>query len=306
MGKDKRFLTYEQQIQLLKEKKLYIENDELAKHFLAKYGYYSLISGYKDIFKIEKNGNYKSDASFNKMVHLYIFDEYLRYAFLTEIIKIEKHIKSVYSYNFCLLYGDRQANYLNVNHYNYSQYQDEVNELTAILQNILDNPSRYPYVEYNIKKYGTVPLWVLMNTLTLGNLAKMYSFSTEKLQSKVAREFENIYNVHLNSMLNVLSKFRNVCAHGERLYNYKTRKSIKSLPAHSKLSRYSPSGKNDLFNVFICLKYLSSPEDFQVTAIQLQKILESTTPHLGGEYMSKVLSEMGFPKNWEDIIKMDK
>ena len=108
MEKKKRFLTYEEQIDLLKKKNLNIENDKNAIGFLKRFSYYSLISGYKDIFKIEKNGNYRSDASFKKIVTLYTFDEILKNSILHEIIRIEKHIKSLYSYSFCELYGDKQ------------------------------------------------------------------------------------------------------------------------------------------------------------------------------------------------------
>lgn len=304
MKTQKRFLTYDQQIQLLKDKKLNVENDQLAKHFLSKYSYYSLISGYKDIFKIQKNGDYKPDASLSKIVHLYLFDEFLRNTFLNEIIKVEKHIKSIYSYNFCLLYGDQQADYLNVNNYNYVRYQKEVNEFAGMVQDLLNNPSKYSYIEYNINEYGTVPLWVIMNAITFGSIAKMYSFSTNKLQSQIAKEFPNVYTYQLNSMLKMLSKYRNVCAHGERLYNYQTRTSLKTLPVHTALSGYNPLSKNDLFNVLICLKYLSNKEDFSATVTVLEELIKSTLPHLGINYMAAVLHKMGFPANWSDIIKL--
>ena len=189
---NKRFLTYEEQIELLKNKKLHIDNEDDAVSYLKQDGYYSLISGYKDIFKIEKNGNYKSDATFNKIVSLYIFDEYLRHLVLHEIIKIEKHIKSLYSYSFCLLYGDKQDDYLNVTNYNYSKYQKEINDFVSIVQNLLRSPEKYNYVNYNITKYGTVPLWVIIQTLTFGNLSKMYMFSNQSLQSQIARNFKNV------------------------------------------------------------------------------------------------------------------
>ena len=74
----KHFLSYDEQIDLLKQKKLSIKNDEIAKSELKRYSYYSLITGYKDIFKIAKNGDYKSDASFEGIIYLYKFDDYMR------------------------------------------------------------------------------------------------------------------------------------------------------------------------------------------------------------------------------------
>lgn len=142
---EKRFLTYEQQIELLKSKKLAIDNDELAKMYLSRYGYYSLISGYKDIFKEQRNGNYRQDADFEKIVTLYTFDEYLRHSVLHEIIRIEKNIRSLYSYSFCILFGDNQNDYLNANNYNYNTYQSDVNTFISMVQETLQHSEKYPW-----------------------------------------------------------------------------------------------------------------------------------------------------------------
>ena len=49
------FFSYQQQIEkLVKEKDLLIADEEYAKEMLKRYSYYSLISGYKDIFKNTK------------------------------------------------------------------------------------------------------------------------------------------------------------------------------------------------------------------------------------------------------------
>lgn len=304
--KEKRFLTYEQQIELLKSKKLHIDNEQLAIEKLKQYSYYSLISGYKDIFKVEKNGDYKADACFEDIVSLYTFDDYLRNRFLHEIIRIEKKIKSLYSYSFCSLYGDNQNDYLNATNYNYEQYQDGVNKLISTIQRNLDNSEKYPYVNYNKQQYGTVPFWVIIQTLTIGNISKIFFYSRQALQSQVAREFDNIYGNHLSSMLNVLSKFRNVCAHGERLYNYKTKKSILDLPIHTKIENYNPTSKNDLFNVLICLKYLSKDSDFTSMIKTIDGMIRIMVNSLGQDYATAILNEMGFPENWKDLGTLEK
>lgn len=302
----KKFLKYEEQLDLLTSKKLTIRDKDIAINKLKKYSYYSLVCGYKDIFKVEKNGDYKNDASFDHLVTLYEFDDHLRYMFLHEIIRIEKKVKSIYAYSFCELYGDKQDDYLNVTNYDYQKYQKGINDLTSRIQDILEMPERYPNINYNVTTYGTVPLWVLIHTLTLGNLSKMFEFSKQELQSRVAREFTGVYGHQLISMLNVLSKFRNVCAHSERLYNYTTKKAIVDLPIHKKLDNYTCKSKNDLFNVFVCLKYLSEENDFIAFSTTLENVIESLFYALGDNYANLVLTKMGFPKNWKDIIALDK
>ena len=177
----KHFLSYDEQIDLLKQKKLSIINDEIAKSELKRYSYYSLITGYKDIFKIAKNGDYKSDASFEGIINLYKFVRlYERVFFTCNLYILEKHIKSLYSYSFCELYGDKQNDYLDANNYNYSKYQTDVNNFISILNGIIRHSSRYKYVHHNKTKYKNVPLWVIMQTLTFGNLSKMYNFFKSK------------------------------------------------------------------------------------------------------------------------------
>ncbi len=63
----------------------------------------------------------------------------------------------------------------------------------------------------------------------------MYSFSQQKLQSKIASNFDGVMGFQLNTLIRVLSYFRNVCAHNERLYNYKTTNVIKDMPVHNLL-----------------------------------------------------------------------
>lgn len=48
----KPFMTYDQQIAKLKEKQLIIPDDAKAKEELRRVGYYALITGYKELFKI--------------------------------------------------------------------------------------------------------------------------------------------------------------------------------------------------------------------------------------------------------------
>ncbi len=303
MKQPKKFLTYEEQVELLKKKKLKIENDEQTILYLKRCSYYSLISGYKDIFKIEKNGDYRPDASIEKIADLYVFDEYLRNIFLHKIINIEKTIKSLYSYSFCQMFGETQEDYLNINNYNYanSKYRTDINRFISTLENIIQNPEKHPYVDYNISTYGTVPFWIIIQVLTFGTISKMFTFSKEQLQSQVSREFNDIYPIQLSSMLSVLTKFRNVCAHGERLYNYKTRKELLDLPLHKEID-YNGK-KNDLFNVCICFKYLLPLTEFKsFIEIVLNGLLVNTEDVLGDYYYNELLKSMGFPNDWKQIL----
>ena len=55
---------------------------------LKQTSYYSLISGYKDIFKNPTTKKYKDGTRFEDIMELYYFDELLRQLFLRYLIKV--------------------------------------------------------------------------------------------------------------------------------------------------------------------------------------------------------------------------
>ncbi len=108
---------------------------------------------------------------------------------------------------------------------------------------------------------------MLSNVLTFGNLPKMYKVFPQTLRSKICKNFDYVNQRQMEQFLSVLTKFRNVCAHGERLFTYRTIDNISDLPLHQKMSIPKRGiqyvyGKNDLFAVVIAFRYLLSTEDF--------------------------------------------
>jgi len=178
------FLTYQQQLKKLVDKKLLIADTDYAISILKSTSYYSLICGYKDIFKDKSTGYYTNEATFENIFMLYSFDEELRGLFLKYILKVERKFKSLYSYAFCSKYGENQSEYLNVNNYNYMQFQNDINDLMGFMRKGINNNK--PYIQHHTNKYSNVPLWVLVNVLTFGNMSIAYQCLTPKLQSLIA------------------------------------------------------------------------------------------------------------------------
>lgn len=138
-----------------------------------------------------------------------------------------------------------------------------IDRLIKILGGYVTKPTDYHYINHAQRKYGNVPLWVLTNALTFGNISKMYMLLPQDIQIKVSRNYPCINESQMISILAVMVKFRNVCAHGERLFTYRTTDSIPDLPLHMKLkiarkgTQYV-NGKNDLFSVVVALRYMLS------------------------------------------------
>ena len=312
--KGKPFLTYEQQINKLKnEKSLKVSNQDDTISILKRTSYFALICGYKQLFKDKSTNKYKMGTSFYDIVDLYKFDQNVRLLFFSNILKIERHIKSIISYYFTEQFGDTQDKYLDENNYdnlsyNKSQVQTFIQQLNVTLNPPYGRPSEYEYINHHKKEYRNVPLWVIINALTFGNISKMYSFSKQSLKIKISKEFYGVNEKTLGDMLNILSKYRNVCAHNERLFNYKTRKSLPDLNLHKelkidKIGTLYKFGKTYLFSVAICFRYLLSHEDFRMFYHDLKKQIKIYSRKLKVLNLNDILNEMGFPLTWNKIEK---
>ena len=65
----KTFLTYQQQLQILEQdKQLSIPNCDYAKQMLEEISYYSLIGGYKSLFKHNASNKYVHGVTFDELV----------------------------------------------------------------------------------------------------------------------------------------------------------------------------------------------------------------------------------------------
>lgn len=306
--KSKPFMTYEQLLHKLKdEKKLGISDNDYAIKLLKEHSYFALISGYKSPFK-QKDGTYKIHVFIQDIYALYLFDDALRTLFLQYILKIEKHVKSLISYSFCEAYGEEQQHYLNATKYNYTPInQDDVNELITRLTKITNDPKNYPYIKHQKNQHGNIPLWVMMKALTLGTVSKMYSFLPQSIQHNVSKEFEYVHEGMLVQMLDLLARVRNVCAHNERLFDYKYQKGTiddtyihEALAINRKKGQYV-KGKNDLFAVVIVLKYLLSEEDFSNFIKKLEEIIKQLFSDTRMIQKPQLYKYMGFTENWLDI-----
>jgi abortive infection bacteriophage resistance protein len=153
---NKTFYTYDEQIEKLeKEKQLIISDPEFAKTTLQKLSYFSLIGGYKDLFKHKPSGNYLHGVTFEEITAFYYFDEELRTLFLKYILHVERQLKSMLSYYFCQKYGEQQTAYLTAGNFNYTRKnQYKINRLITTLSKTIALPSNYSYITHHATVYS--------------------------------------------------------------------------------------------------------------------------------------------------------
>jgi abortive infection bacteriophage resistance protein len=311
----KPFMTYDQQTQKLTSKNMIIQNEAATKEALHRVGYFSLISGYKDLFKNPTTRNYRDGTTFEDILALYHFDENLQELTLRHILCVEHHIRSVLSYAFCDAFGDSQTKYLTAQNYDYRSAKNQMDIARLInkhLNPLISRRTDYPYIEHHKTAHNNVPLWVLVNALSFGTISKMYTLSKPQLQSLVSQEFEVINEKQLGQILQVLTVYRNVCAHGERLFSYQSaRNDIPDLPLHRKLAIPQKGaqyiyGKHDYFAVVLSLRYLLPNSDFLTYKTHLSQLIDKVTRNNQQITETQLLHIMGMPQNWKRITAYKK
>lgn len=306
---DKKFMTYDEQICFLENaKNLIIDNRESALALLKRHSYFALINGYKHPFK-GSDGSYKSNTRIEDIHLLYLFDNRIRYVLMQSIMDVEIHIKSLLSYAFSEKYGEEESAYLAATNYNYDSavYQGGIDRLIQILTDTLNDYESYPYMKHQKEQHGNIPLWVLVKALTLGNISKMYSYQNPQIQTKISKEFSEVTEGDLSAFLDLLTRFRNVCAHNERLFDYRyNKRSINNMRIHremnipKKRNRYI-KGKSDFFAALISLKYLLTREKFDKLVNEISDAIDQLVKSTSQIKREQLYKYMGLPDDWHRL-----
>lgn len=250
-----------------------------------------MVNGYKAPFK-NKDGNYKKGTSIKDIYSLYIFDDAFRHILMKYILIVELNVKSLLSYSFSEKFGENQSEYQNAMNYKYTpNNQRDVNELIQIITKQINNAWKFFYVDHQKKKHNNIPLWVLIKTLTFGNMSKMYSLQQDCIKSDIAKEFPLIKENQLSIILDILTRYRNVCAHNERLFDFKYQQSrLKTTMIHKYFNLYTnnPSASN-LFDVIIFLKYLLNEYEFSSLVEDIDFILQKLSRETNQIQKSQIL-----------------
>lgn len=145
--------------------------------------------------------------------------------------------------------------------------------------------------------------------MSFGDICNFYRLMKQKIRVLVSMNY-NIKESDLSSLLNILSKTRNLCAHDERLYNYEfpAYTGINDTIYHKKLNLPKENnryiiGKNDLYPVVIALKLLLNTEDYDKFHHKLFSRMMSIKSKLKTITFNELLLSMQFPENWHDISK---
>lgn len=107
---EKKFKTFDQQIEILKSRNLKFGSEETAINALKRYGYYSIINGYKDLYISEVDGKeiYKDGTTFEQIYSLYEMDKKICSAIVKTMLKVEDRLKTATAYVIAETFSERE------------------------------------------------------------------------------------------------------------------------------------------------------------------------------------------------------
>ena len=320
----KPFKTYKQQLKILQKRGLDVGDTSKTIHFLEESNYYDVINGYKAPFILRENTGkpvvpetYKPNAKLSELYSLYKLDRELRLLFLKYFLTFESNMRSRCAYRFAEKYEGKHLAYLDFA--NYSNRSEKLNDVLKTISTLSSIISRYANkstensIKHYIKCHGEVPLWVLVDYFTFGNISFFYSSLDDNLMNTIARDFNNQWKQDYNSTISLhsddiegivqsINYFRNVCAHEEILYTMKINRPRKNSFFKQFYSKTKPTyklpTKFNLFTIYLMLKLVLRKQDFNKLKSSLKNIFESFEQNFSSVSLYDILQLSGFPSNW--------
>ena len=299
----KRFHDENDLIQRLVDRGLVCDDVDELRRILRTVGYYRL-TGYLYPFRKPNNEEYEDDTTLHKIWRLYSFDRRLRLSVMDALARIEVALRAKimqYHSQYCngdpFCYCDESA-MPGLNSARFFGFLDSVDK--AIKQAAAAND---PAVVHHNRQFGQskVPIWVLMENLSFGDVGTYYQLLPSIVQQQVANEF-GIWPSAFRGWVNLLRRVRNICAHQGRLWNRKINSPIS----------YAFSNTAALADLYACVSIQSNLNYTTLfTALSLcEWMLKTIRPEskwkeriirLLEEYSEIPITDMGFPSNWQEL-----
>ena len=309
--------TFNQQLTILRNRGVVVPTNGKPKRFLEQENYYNVVNGYKDLFLIKDSNNlpvepelYQEGTHFNELKALFLFDRELRILLLKYLLIFENSIKTTVAYEFSKKYPRKNA-YLDIANFVDNDPKKVLQQISILTKTIHDKVDRTGAIKHYIEEHGEVPLWVLVNFLTMGNIANFYNILTDRTKNIIAKFYTDKYRTQnkdntfrlssadLSACLKVANLVRNICAHDERLYNVNLRNvRISQIANHFGIRRYD----NKRFIVVILfLKIVLDKKDFQRLYKALRNLFNQYADEFKTVVFDDILNTMGI-----DLTELEK
>jgi abortive infection bacteriophage resistance protein len=287
-------LSFALQVDKLEARGLIVADRINAAKILTCISYYRFSAYCYPFRQRDQNGQILDDivagTSWEEIVRFYEFDRHLRLLILDAIERVEVAIRTQLTYHLADTHGAFAHTDAAIFHpkFDHSNWLAKVEQET---KRSSDEFIQHYQREYN--GFPTIPLWMLTEILSLGNLSYLY----QGLQADVKRPIATYFNLHpkrLADWLHTLTYVRNVCAHHSRLWN----RELAIRPDKAKEKEWLPpvTPRNDrIFYVLLMLRHLlNATGSGQDWAKQVTQLLAPFAEN------RQWRAAMGIPAQWEE------
>ncbi|MCH3885682.1 Abi family protein [Tenacibaculum aquimarinum] len=223
------------QIKTLKDRKLTLDySDDEVKEFLLDIGYYRL-GFYWHHFEIDKDHNFAPESKLADVIALYYLDVDLRHLLLKYLNRIEIHFRTKVVYYVSNKFKDSPAwfaddNVVNKSFIHSTPYKTSMLNRVYTSDFINNNKTLKKHHQNNpLDTYA--PAWKSLEFFTFGVLLNLFkNIKDEDIKKRVSGSLGVINPGKFENLMSTVVLIRNVCSHGDVLYDFKTPRGLSVVP----------------------------------------------------------------------------
>lgn len=289
--------NFEEQIEILRTRKLYIENNADAIRVLERSNYYRL-RGYYIHLQEDDCDNFRTGVSFTQISALHDFDNELRVLLLRLLLDIEVVGRARIAYTLAHAWG--AMGYLKFENYGSSCDSEKFHNLIARIASDLSN-SRERFIKTYVDKYaGQFPIWVAVEVMSFGDLSKLYHLLPSEQKKVISNAYDGLDETLFTNWIQCAAMLRNLCAHNSRLYARSIPTAITIEKEQEKYISELTNGKftvfnHSLFSYLIALRRISARDSWNSFICKFEELLAKYDCFIE-------LKRLGLPYQWKQVL----
>ena len=224
---EKSFLTYEEQLTLLRQEKNISCETPQEHALLRRIGYFNLVHGYRmpflTGFTLDGSGIYLNGTHLTHLAEVKRFDDDLRHLLFRSITAIEEEVRTFAAYAFSdenggldwidpCAYGTTIEN---------GDFRAMMHRATREIEHC-----DLPYVSGYIQRKQKIPTFIMTKVVYLFTFISFLDLCNSDVKTRLCHLY-GLYNKHgypdhklLLASFHWIRRIRNVCAHNERLFTF--------------------------------------------------------------------------------------
>jgi len=292
----KQAYTVDQHLALLESRGLSVKKKDRAKEYLTHISYYRL-SWYTRYFYKDSNHNFKDNVDFSNIIDLYSFDRRLKIQLLDMLERIEISFKTRMINHLSELYGSHW-------------FLDEIHFASSwafwntkkIIDSELEKNKDNVFIKHYSSKYQSPeypPSWMLFQLFSFWGVGNIYKSLSRTNKNQISKLYGLNFYV-LESWIDCMSYLRNLCAHSDRVWNRRMTKKV-NIKGFKSFFQKKDDGAyviDSLYSYLLIIWFFLKKISPQSTSFDIFKKNLIQEIHL----KKIVISNMGFPTDWEDDI----